>query len=148
MSGLTAVLALLRALWPFFGEAIFGRASARAWLKTNFFSLVWLLFVMAMFAVVLRLSSTIRSDQTELKSLTTTNQALQQAFTADEAKLAQFKVQLTQPCPKPKGRVREPKPPSAPGIDSSVYPLPKPGIKAVQDPAVLDMLKQIHDEEH
>jgi hypothetical protein len=146
MGGLTAILALLRALWPFFSEAIFGRATVRAWLKKNLFSLVWLMFVIAMFGVVLRLSVTIGKDQVQIKSLTTTNTALQQSFTTDEGKLAQYKLHPELVCPKPVVHGKEPK---MSGVVSSVYPTPPPTPKPNdQDQAVLNMLKQIQAEEH
>lgn len=145
MGGITAVLALLRALWPFIREAVFGHAPVRAWLKKNFFSLIWLLFVIAMFVVVLKLSTTIRSDRVQINSLNTTNTALQQSFTADEAKLAQYKDHPELVCPRSTTRGKDVHPPT---VAPSTYPGAPPTKSTKQDQAVLDLLKQIRNEEH
>lgn len=143
MGGITAILALIRALWPFFREALFGRAPVQAWLKKNFFSLIWLFFVIAMFVVVLKLSATIRTSQGEIKTLTVTNKALQQSFTTDETKLLQYKTHPELVCPTPVPAVKESKVPKAEPTNRS--PVPVKSTDPDQD--VLNLLKRIHAEE-
>jgi hypothetical protein len=146
MSWITAIITLIRALWPFLREAVFGRESVKAWLKKNFFSLVWLLFVIAMMVVVLKLSATIHADQVQIRSLNTNNTALQKSFTADEATIANYKQHPELLCPKPAARSKEV---GTVGVTSSVYPPhadpPKPN---AQDKEIDDMLRQIQSEEH
>lgn len=50
------LLGLLKLLWPFLREAIFGNASVKAWAKRNFTFLLWLTLMAIMLGIVFRMA--------------------------------------------------------------------------------------------
>jgi cell division protein FtsL len=137
---LETTFGLLRALWPFLRETIFGRDSVKEWLKKNGVTLVWMLFVLLMLAVVLKLVTLLNHESVEITTLSNDNQALQATITRDNEQINDLKRQLE--------KYTHPVKPI--GIAPSSYPPePKPAPVSVQEQALLDQLKQIKDsEEH
>jgi hypothetical protein len=136
---LETTFGLIRALWPFLREAVFGRESVKEWLKKNGITLVWMLFVVLMLVVVLKLVSLLNHESSEITTLNTQNQTLQQTLKNDTDQITELKGKRV--CP------REIKPLDV--TPSSYPPAPKPQQPSVQDQAILDQLQQIKDsEEH
>jgi hypothetical protein len=80
---LTGFFTILRMIWPFLKESIFGRASFKAWVRSNISTCLWMILLVTMLVVVLYLVGILSNEN---KELTQTRQA-DQTLTTSNARL-------------------------------------------------------------
>jgi hypothetical protein len=141
----TGAITVLRLVWPFLREVIFGRDTVKIWFKKNGVTVVWMIFIILMLVVVIKLALLLRHYNADIQDAQKQESTLQTELNtadADKANLQKLLEKAQAVCRKTDHS------PSL-NVEPSTYP-PNPTPKEPTDkqqPAILNELKHIKDDE-